>query len=147
MPDPGQLFSHPQEYLSGHYPQVAWAFILEITVALGFAALVHTVLQHRASSILRSVSSWSKVLREDLPAGSRARVRVRLTNGTVYVGLVTDFSADLDQADREIVLGPPLYSKTGEKSLSQIPIEWQRIVLSSSNIESMSMAYERIPPP
>lgn len=73
-------------------------------------------------------------------------MRDRLTNGTVYAGQVADFTADLDQADREIVLCPPLYSKTGDNALTQMPGEWQRVVLPASNIESIGVAYKRPAP-
>ncbi len=146
MPDPRQLFGHPQAYFAAHYRRIFWAMALEAVVAVGSAAVIHSRLQRKSDSVLRTTSSWSKVLREDLPAGAHPHVRVRLTNGTVYVGQVSDFTADLDQADREIVLCPPLYSKSGDKALTGMPEEWQRVVLPASSIESIGVTYKRQAP-
>lgn len=143
MPDPRQLIGHPQAYFAAHYRRIFGAVALEGVVAVGSAALVHARLRRETDSVLRTTSSWSKVLREDLPDGAQPHVRVRLTNGTVYVGQVSDFTADLDQADREIVLCPPLYSKTEGKALAPVPKEWQRVVLPAGSIESIGVTYQR----
>ena len=56
---------------------------------------------------LRPVSTWTKVFREECPPGCRPHVQVRLANGMTYIGQVGHFTADLETADREIVLVTP----------------------------------------
>ena len=72
---------------------------------------------------------------------------MRLTNGTVFLGAVAHYTADLELSDREIVLSPPLFSNTSENALDAMPSDWQRIVLPSSQIESVAVQYRPKPKP
>jgi hypothetical protein len=65
---------------------------------------------------------------------------VRLAGGAVYLGQVVHYTADLEMADRELVLGPPLFSKIGDKPLAPIP-DAGRVVLAGSQIESIGVEY------
>ncbi len=145
MPDPGPLLADPQTYAADHYGVVLWALAVEMSVALGAALAVHRALARKHGSGLRAVSSWHRTLREDRPGGADVHVRVKLTNGTIFVGKVAHYTADLDMADREIVLAPPLFSRTGDKPLVPMPPEWQRLVLAGSVIESLAVQYRPQP--
>lgn len=144
MPDADRLVAEPHQYMVEHYPVILGALFLGEFVALGAAWCAHQLLSLKDGSGLRTVSSWRKVFRDDLPAGVVApHVRVRLTNGTVFTGVVVQYTADLDLADREIVLAPPLFSKTGTNPLTPLPGEWQRLILPASSIESIAVQYQR----
>lgn len=144
MPDADRLVAEPHQYLVEHYRLILGALLLGGSVALGAAWLAHWLLSRKYGSGLRTLSSWRKVFRDELPAGVAApHVRVRLTNGTVFTGLVAQYTADLDLADREIVLAPPLFSRTGANKLTPLPVEWQRLILPASSIESIAVQYQR----
>jgi hypothetical protein len=143
MPDPDRLVAEPHQYLVEHYRLLLAALLLIGSVALGAAGLAHWLLGRKHGSGLRTLSSWRKVFREERPAGTVTHVRVRLTNGTVFTGKVAGYTADLDLSDREIVLAPPLFSNTSGQELTALPVEWQRVILPASSIESVAVQYKR----
>lgn len=144
MPDPVGLLSGGSSYLAAHYLVVAGALGLEVVVALGAAWATHAYLAHRHGAPLRQESAWTSVLRKSVPNGYRPYVRVRLENGTVYMGSVAHATADLELGERELVLAPPLYSNTETETVSAVLAEWQRIVLRGTQIESLTVRYEPI---
>ena len=141
MPDPDRLVADPQQYLVEHYRLLLAALVVTASVAFGAVGLVHWFLGRKYGSNLRTLSTWHKVFRQELPDGTAAYVRVRLSNGTVFTGKLAGYSADLELADREIVLAPPLFSKTGNNKLTALPVEWQRVILPASSIESITVQY------
>jgi hypothetical protein len=62
-----------------------------------------------------------------------------------YIGQVGHFTADLETADREIVLVPPLYVKRPDSQLKEMPFEWQRVVLSGASVDSLIVQYRPDP--
>jgi hypothetical protein len=147
MLDTGRLLDHPQTYLVNHYRLGIRALAIQTGVALGAAALTHWHLARKHGSGLRPRSTWTKVLRDERPNGMVPFVRVKVNNGTIYIGQVAHFTADLDVADRELVLAPPLFSKRAGGPLANIPEEWQRLVLPASSIESIVVQYRALPSP
>jgi hypothetical protein len=141
MPDPRRLLNHGGTYFAGHYRLVAVALLVELGVAVGAASAVHAFLARGTGAGLRPISTWKKVLRDECPAGYVPHVRVRLDDDIVYLGRLGHFTADLDQADRELVLVPPLFAKSGDKALAAMPEEWQRVVVHASNVHSMAVQY------
>lgn len=145
MPDPDRLFSGTGDYVVRHYRLILRTLLLEGGIALVIAAGFHWVQARRLRARLRPVSTWTKVFREECPPGCRPHVQVRLANGMTYIGQVGHFAADLETADREIVLVPPLYVKRPEGQLKDMPFEWQRIVLSGASVESLVVQYRPDP--
>jgi Family of unknown function (DUF6338) len=141
MPDPDRLVADPHQYWVEHYRLLLAALLVTGSVALGAAVLAHWLLGRKFGSGLRTLSTWRKVFRQELPAGTAAHVRVRLTNGTVFTGKLAGYSADLELVDREIVLAPPLFSKRSGKELTALPVEWQRVILPASSVESITVQY------
>lgn len=144
MPDTRQLLTRPDPYVYDHLARVIGALAIQLIVALGTALLVHTVLARRSGSSLRAVSPWRRALRHDAPEATAPHVRIRLRSGTVYVGRVNHYTAEMEVADREIVLSPPLFSKTGLAALTPLPPRWQRLIISGSEIESMAIEYRKL---
>lgn len=141
MPIPRQLFTAPDPYVYDHPGRVVAASAIQLTAALGAAMATHFVLARKTGSTLRPVSPWSKTLREDAPESTTPHVRIRLQSGTVFVGRVNHYTAQLEVADREIVLAPPLFSKTGGNALVAMPSRYQRLVVRGSQIESIAIEY------
>lgn len=141
MPDPGRILSDQRAYVSEEYRLVFRALILQVAVALGLALITHWVLGRYGGASIRQRSAWSTVFHHHVPAGSQPHARVRLTNGSTYMGQVTDFNADLKRGDRELVLGPPLYSAPAGKKLTDLPSEWTRVVVAADQIAAMSVQY------
>lgn len=146
MPDPGDLLgTEGHSYLATHYRLILRALLSEAGVALAAACLCDRLLSRNGRAHLRSMSTWTRVIRQECPAGHVPHVRLRLASGAVYVGRVADFTADLDPDGRELILMPPLFSKTGTQPLADMPSEWQRLIVSGSAVETLAVQYR--PPP
>lgn len=142
MPDPRLLLARGHSYVIDHYAAVAWALVIQTVVALGAAYGLHLVLaRERKASPLRSASSWQTVLRDECPKGLVPHVRINKTDGRLLIGMVGQYSADLDQAGREIVLVPPLFVQPQGGELRAVPVEWQRIVVPGSDITALAVSY------
>jgi hypothetical protein len=142
MPDPKLLLIRGHSYVIAHYGAILWAMVTEASVALACAAALHLILSSRKEGPpLRSVSSWTTVLREECPTGRVPYVRIRQTDGNVLMGHVGQYSADLDQDDREIVLVPPLFAKPVNGELQPLPPEWQRVVVPGSAVTALTVEY------
>ncbi|WP_139177055.1 DUF6338 family protein [Geodermatophilus siccatus] len=145
MPDPTPLIADFHGYMQRHYRLVLRALVLELLLALAAASVAHAFLARRQGAGLRPVSAWVKVFRNNAPAGRLPYVRVRLTNGTVYMGYVAHYTANIEGGDREIVLSPPMFAKLEGKPLSPIPAEWERLVIGGGVIENINVQYRPAP--
>lgn len=141
MPDPDSLFSGTGHYVAHHYRLILRTLLVEGFIALSIAASFHWIRAARVRAHLRPVSTWTRVFREECPAGFLPHVQIRLTNGMTYIGQVGHFTADLETADREIVLVPPLYVKKPDGQFKDMPSEWQRVVLYGTSVESLMVQY------
>ena len=141
LPEPKGLLDPSGAYPVDHWPAVLGAVAAEAAVAHGAAVLVHWLLAGRRKGSIRTISAWTAVFRKHRPDGHQAYVRLRLSGGIVYTGTMLGFTSDLPLADRELVLGPPLYSKTGDKPLGPLPPDYQRVVIRGALIETMAVEY------
>lgn len=141
MPDPKGLLDPNGTYPVDHWPAVVGALAAEAGIAHGAVLLTHWVLARRGGARIRPVSAWTALFRRDVPAGHHAYVRLRLAGGVVYAGSVLSFTSDLPLADRELVLGPPLYSKTGDRPLTPLPADYARVLIRGAMIETMAVEY------
>jgi len=90
---------------------------------------------------IRAVSTWKLVLGENVPEGQFAHVRVRLKSGTVWIGRVGPFSADLETSGRELVLQKPLSVGPPGKLPKPLPSSWQVVLLAGDDIDSITVQY------
>lgn len=142
MPDPRRLLDPKDPYAKDHYLLILRTLVLQGSLALTAAWAWHLVLAWRqAGATIRQASAWTRVLKRDCPKGHDAYVRVRLEGGTIYSGLVANFSSDLEVDGRELVLAPPIASKTGENQMTAMPGQYQRVLIRGSAIEVMSVEY------
>jgi hypothetical protein len=151
LPEPRRLLAQDgTDYFRRRYALVlralgAWSAIA-CAVAWGTNALLE---KKQGGATIKPESAWTQVLRRERPAGSLPYARVRLDNGVIYSGLVVKFSSDLEVEGREIVLAPPLASKTPSTpgGLKPLPPQYQRVVLRGDSIEVLSIEYRPGPPP
>jgi Family of unknown function (DUF6338) len=141
LPDPKGLLDPDGRYAADHWPVVIGALAAESVLAHAAALLTHGILVRRGGATIRPMSAWTALFRRDRPKGHRPYVRLRLTGGIVYTGTVVSFTSDLPLADRELVLGPPLYSKTGDRPLSPLPPDYTRVLIRGAMIETMAVEY------
>jgi hypothetical protein len=134
------LVAH-RTYWSVHYRLVLRTTAIEVALACALAVLVASRI---GRGRIRSVTTWFAVFRDNVPPQSRALLRIETTSGTIYQGYVGAYTADdVPPDEREIVLAPPLTIQ--RKGMAEVPIEWDRVILSGSQIATITAAYVVVP--
>jgi hypothetical protein len=142
IPDPGRLLDPQDSYARDQYALVLRTLVLQESLALTAAWAWHIILaKKQGGATIRPISAWTQVFKRDCPKGHDAYVRVRLEGGVIYSGLVANFSSDLEVDGRELILASPMASRTGEKPMTAVPGQYQRVVIRGSAIEVMSIEY------
>jgi hypothetical protein len=108
LPDAERWLREGRRYCQAEYGVVVRFLLLELGVALLMAVLTDYAFGARQQPTIRPLSSWYRVFRTQLPAGTQPFVRLRVEDGTEYCGMLASYTADPDLADRELVLAPPL---------------------------------------
>lgn len=142
-PDGRLWVADPRSYVVMNFDLVKRFIILELLLSLVFAFVTHVLLMRGAITRIKPVTGWHNAIRGDAPAGSTPAARVKLDDGTVYVGAIGAFTTgDVAPDEREIVLRSPIWAKApNERNLISVPREWQEVVLSGSRIKSLAVAY------
>ncbi|MGZ6849098.1 MAG: DUF6338 family protein, partial [Blastococcus sp.] len=77
-----------------------------------------------------------------LSKGTVPFVRVKLTDGSFAFGYVKHYSTELELADRELVLRPPLFTQgKGDKERSSLGEPWDRMILRGAVIDRIDIFY------
>jgi len=145
LPDPGQYWRGGSNYLRDHYQLPLYTLLVVLVAAFALACTAHIAFMRRdnAAKIVRH-SAWTQVFSNDRPKGGELKpfARVRLDDGSAFEGFVRASSPDIETSDRELVLeGPCLRSRTGDKKFTEIPGEWERVVLKNSDTKSITVSY------
>lgn len=145
LPDPQEWLRLGSRYAVDHLGQVA--------VAIGGWVLLASLVAYaaaRASSrqtearIDPYTTGWFEVFRRRRPKGTLPMALVRLDDRSEYVGEVIYYDTNLITAEREIVLGPPLWHRNAEQvQLEPLPPEdeWRRVVLPGARITAVWVRY------
>ncbi len=141
MPDPRGMIADPHAYFLSHYRLVLRALLIEGAIALAIVWIIQIPRHRRTKIVLRQTSTWTRAFREECPSGNVPYVQVRVSNGMTYVGRVGHFTHDLEVSDRELILTPPLFTKSLSGTLKPVPPPWQRVVLSGDFIRSLVVSY------
>ncbi len=142
MPDPKRLLEPGGSYARDHYRLILRTLVLQEALALVTALAWHLFLaKKQGGATIRPISAWTQVFKRDCPRGHDAYVRVRLEGGVIYSGLVANFTSDLEVGGRELILAPPMASKTSDNPMMAVPRQYQRVVIQGSAIQVMSVEY------
>lgn len=144
FPDPLALMDGGTKYLSQHLAAVTWAAFLGIFVSFIVAILSAVIIHRKKKSAISYVSSWLIVLRKDRPnESSTVHVRAKLKDGTTWFGKVAHYSPDHEVSDRDLVLCPPLATRSAAEnsSIEEWPAKWTRVILPGSEIVSLAVSY------
>jgi Family of unknown function (DUF6338) len=145
MPDPRELIADPRGYAQNHYQLIAVAVLAEFAIALALASAWawgwnRYGSRGQSSAAIKPISAWFKVFREDAK-DSYPYLRVRLSTGTVYEGVIADYVPDfVGPAERELVLSPPLYVRVGDEPRRQVT-GYKRLIIPGSSIVTISVKY------
>lgn len=135
LPVAREMILADKAYVADHTSGLATVSGVFVLCSLGISWLTFAVVYRGDKGKITRRSTWTKAFRVDAPIGSYPLVRVRLQSGTSWVGRVADFSADLELADRELVLSPPLAIKVDGVNRS---IQGTgRVILRGEQIESI----------
>lgn len=145
MPSVDAWIADPRDYLTESWRQVVTAVAVAALVSHAAVLFVHLVALVLNPSRVRPVSAWTTAFRAHCPTGLVPFARVRMDDGTVYIGRVGPFSPDFELEKRELVLVPPLYVRAADQPLRNVPPEQQRLVLQGPAMVSIMVQYR--PPP
>jgi Family of unknown function (DUF6338) len=146
-----RILLEEKHYLADHLVLAGWSIGWFIVLALTFSALAAAKWPNEPSLTAVTESSWittflrtpnTTAARRELPP-PYVKAEVTLKTGRVYRGMISDFSKNLEIADRELVLGNPLATVEADgilKALDTLP--WQRLILPASEISSILVLYE-----
>jgi hypothetical protein len=143
LPDPGALAREGSRYATQNYQVLAWTLTAGVLLSTMLAVGMHYAFKwkHRAPDI-EKVSTWTKVFQHHNKGGWRIYVRVRLDDGAIYAGTLLHYTSDLENDDRELILGRPgLATKSPGGTLTDMPDDWKRIVIHSSAIKTLFVGY------
>lgn len=144
LADPVSWLSLGRRYVVNHAGQVVAFVALWSALGCGLAALAAAAFIEKTADIDPNSTAWFYVFRKNVPLGRDRSIRIRLHDGNEYTGRLIYYDAHILHADREIVLGPPLFRKAptvvGFEPLP--PAEgWERVVIPASSIEVMWVRY------
>ena len=144
-PEPRRLIAQDgMAYFRDNYPLVLGSVAVGAGLACAAAWGANLLLAKRqGGATISPISAWTQTVRRDCPAGHDTYARVRLDDGSVYWGLVANFSSNLDVEGRELVLAQPLQSRVGDADLAPVPKRYQRVILRGDTIRVLSIEYRR----
>jgi hypothetical protein len=144
LADPSEWLSLGSVYAADHVSEVI-AFVV-VWTGLGclLAALSAVIVIKKTADIDPNTTAWFHVFRTKSPSGKDRGIRVRLHDGDEYTGRLIYYDAHILYADREIVLGPPLYRKApNTEKFDPLPPDegWERVVIPATSIDVMWVRY------
>lgn len=93
---------------------------------------------------IRSKSAWSLVFKPGrLDRGTTVMATAALSDGSVVRGRVTEFSADLEREDRELVLASPITIRGKDKEKSAVRPELGAVILTGIEVIRLQVEYLR----
>lgn len=142
LPDLGQWLQQGGRYVEANYRLIAGFFLAELSLAVGLAALAAWFMGRKQPASIRQVPTWYTVFQAQRPAGSTVFVRVLLTGNVEYYGTVIGYSTDYQLADRELLLGSPLYRRLAdETTASEVRSPWCRLIIPGAAIQSIWVSF------
>lgn len=143
LPDVERWLRDSKNYVPDHYDVVGRFLLLELGVALVLAVLTDLALGVRRRSTIRPISGWHRVFRTELPRGSQPYIRVRLTDGSEYCGVLAAYSTNYGLGDRELVLASPLTRRWPHEPMPSPLADppWQRMVIPGPVIHDFWVSY------
>jgi hypothetical protein len=139
LPDPGALAREGSRYVTHNYQVLAWTLGVGVIFSTMLAVGTHYVLKRKhGAPDIEKVSTWTKVFQHHNEGDWRVYVRVRLDDGAIYAGTLLHHTSDLENDDRELILGRPGHAtKSPGGTLTEMPNDWKRIVIHSSAIKTL----------
>lgn len=147
LPDVAAMIHGGTTYVADHVAAVSFAWTLGLIVSIGVAVGAFAFVYRGDEATISYTSAWRSVLRDGLPTPTPSvHVRAKLQDGTIWFGQVADYSPDMEVADREIVLCPPIAIRKEGGTLTPLDGKWARVVLPGPEIVSLAVSYGHAQP-
>lgn len=131
-------------YVNEHLGQATTTLVLGICIAMLLAAVTNWLMAYGAPK-LQPRSAWSLVLKpKGLPDGWVPYAHLTLNDGSLARGKVTYFSPDHDLENREIVLQPPLQTRSAGAAPGaslELQPNLRAVVVAGKNISRLDIEY------
>ncbi|MEV6258396.1 DUF6338 family protein [Nocardia sp. NPDC051911] len=146
LPVPSAMIKQGSNYVADNLTKVAISSAVFVALSLLAAWLLFEFVHHGNKAKVYYDSAWRLMMREHAPESASVHVRATLSDGTVWFGRVHDYSPDLEAADRELVLQPPIAVKPksdsgGPRTLVPFPAKWAYVALPGSEIRTLAVSY------
>ncbi|WP_194860501.1 DUF6338 family protein [Dietzia sp. SYD-A1] len=140
LPSPRETLGADKGFILDNFVALAPLSASFVVFSLITSCLTYKIAYRNEPGRISQQSTWTKAFRGDAPEGSYPLVRVKMTSGTGWTGRIAHFSPDLSRDDRELVLAPPLSTKSGD-NVRELA-NWGRVILPGDQIESISVQYK-----
>lgn len=144
--DVARLIVESRSYLGAHSGSVGLFVAVQIVSACLLAWAGDGLVRWRVKAKtglelprLHTVSAWDRPLGVR-PKGTSTHAWLRLRSGIEFRGKVGGFGHEIDVADRELVLVPPIEVRYPPQHWQSLP-GWQRLVLQGGDIEFLAATY------
>lgn len=132
-------------YVKDHQVPAAASLVLVVSLSLTAAWVVNLVwavcVLGWKNPGMRSTSAWSVVFKPGVfERGTWVLATATLSDGSVVRGRVADFSADLEQEDRELVLEPPIATRVSGGKAKERP-ELDAVIVSGGQVTKLLVEY------
>ncbi|WP_431230469.1 DUF6338 family protein [Paenarthrobacter nicotinovorans] len=145
MPRWGKIIGGEGRYLEENDWRLLLAVAAYLIGSVGAAFVADLVLRRMHGGTLTSThSQWRQAFRKDRPEGAQTFVRITMTSGERWAGLVAHYSADLEVGGRELILREPILgAKAGSDDFLQVD-GLGALILKGDNIDAIQVFYPAV---
>lgn len=142
LPRLGKIIGGDGRYLEENDWQLLLAIAAYLLGSVGTAFFVDLLLRRKQGATLTSThSQWRQAFRNDRPQGTQTFVRITMTSGERWAGLVAHYSGDLEVGGRELVLREPILGAASSTADLLLVDDLGALVLKGDTIDAIQVFY------
>jgi hypothetical protein len=161
LPDPSEWALEGTSYVASHVALVGAFLVVEFSLALAIATLVHRSLnapkgmaricgralrkwlRHDPRREILPYSVWWAAFHARTPEQAEIHVSVRLKDGSVFTGKLGSFTTAGQDGDRDLALEAPVQVLRPGRVAVTLESPWHRLVLPGSEIHEIAVRWIR----
>jgi hypothetical protein len=140
LPDPSEWAASGASYAVNNYAPIVVSLVLQCFSSCLLVAGFYWF-KYKGRPKLNPTPVWRKVFRDDNPSMVAPVARVKTLSGRTYEGVLAAYTQGFEQ-DRDLVLSPPLKIKPPGLPMTDLPVGWQRVIIPSSSVDTITVRYQ-----